>query len=1703
MDDFRVVRTYNSTRINKGHMLGERWLFQFETSFFREGDKGSLYLPDNHKEQFVKDKNGTWKNAVSSRNQYLLEEDSKGYLVKDYTTQRTYRYGNSGFVEYMADGYGNKVRFSYTGILLNRITLESGMYIDFLYNGDKLVQLKDNMGRTYHYQYEGDLLEAVTYPNGGTIRYEYTPEGYLSRVFNENGKCYVSSHYDRKGRVIRQETADGEEYIFFYNPAEKVNTVTTTKLNRTIKHYYNRNNLVERTEFGDGTTEEKKYDSNEKVIWEKDRLGRETTREFNVLGLLLKETKPNGLTTTYQYNESGKCTYQEDSFGRKLAFEYDEGGMLISSAFLLEEGKWAKTVFERDSHGRIVSQTYPDGSRKTWKYGKAFSHPTVYQGPIGEEFRYELDEYGRKMIFHGARGDVHYGYNSNHFLTLIRDEENNCIRYQYDLTGNKTGILLPEDVEADDGKKISYQYDPMDHLIATEDESGVIQANRVNSEGKVIKAFDAVSYDKQQKDGLGVEYAYDEDGRNTHIYYQDGSVQKYVYDACGNIVKNILPCDYEQEKDDGPGISYEYDEMNRLSRVIDREGRIVRKLYYDLTGNLIKEVTDKTLQISTEKEIGTLYTYNLAGWLTEARVPVSFKDGEVKYRLCIYQYDIRGNLITEKRFLEEQSEDSARGKILLINRSYDRASRLIKVTDSLGSCIEYQYDYHNKMLSERTKIREGVYQEKLYSYTKSGKIEKIAVSADKKETGRAFAVTKYEYDKNGNVTKIFTPSGNELCYTYDRAGKKITAGFKQKDGAIQTIMEYQYDKGGRMVQVFKDGRCEHAYGYDCRGRLHSFTNKSGKTAAYVYDADGHVIKEIGERSFEQDGFGGKGMTYEYKAGRLIAVRRPDGTLEKEYRYNEFNEPEYIGDGNGGIRIQYDLAGRKVEAVSQNGARQLTEYDPWDHVSAVTDGNGNTTRFSLDGWGKITEIERADGAREIYEYDNAGNICQAIDGLGHAIQFLYNNQNKMEKRIDQAGCEEIWSYDAEGKPCRYRDRNGNETGFTYNMFGSLTRKWVEGSEKDSLTFGYEKDGKISYAIGGGMRYDYEYDTLGRLSCKKASGRTLLAYTYDEYDRLIGQTDFTGKHTEYQYDDMDRLEAVLDQGIQQISYEYTAQGQLKNARSGLLESSYEYDGEGNTKAIRTLLDQELLVDNHYSYDANGNCVQKETLSGITRYAYDCMNRLSEASYPWGREQFTYDQADNRIQRVHTACQMDKTACPDALDMQGITKDMDAYGDQYASQKGVTYTDRYFYDERNRLVRAVLNEGLDKEGISREYAYDANGNLLNDGVNKYEYDAYNRMTEVRTQKGEVQVNRYDAEGLRHEMEENGRLVQFLYKGKEVVAEEGEKAGVVRYIRGLGLVSSDSEEARTYYHYASDELGSITHIVKAAVHKKLEEDGRADEGEKDEDCQVLNRYAYDAFGNRVECEEQVENRFGFAGELYDPISALVYLRARFYNPVIGRFLQEDNVYEDGLNLYVYCRNNPVRYVDPSGHGTESPADKNGGGKEDHSGDIEALKEIVDEVNQKGGATPDEAAILKEWAEQYGVDYDSLGVKEQDPKKSSTSKDCTKAIPDLSNKAVKHPMNDHMPTRYAKQLKHISRESAEKYLSYKTFFNANWTDEQVRNALNYAYKEAVTNGVNDGKYTVNYLGEKVTVCLDNGIFKTGYGDHVYTYDELLKMGGQ
>ena len=110
----------------------------------------------------------------------------------------------------------------------------------------------------------------------------------------------------------------------------------------------------------------------------------------------------------------------------------------------------------------------------------------------------------------------------------------------------------------------------------------------------------------------------------------------------------------------------------------------------------------------------------------------------------------------------------------------------------------------------------------------------------------------------------------------------------------------------------------------------------------------------------------------------------------------------------------------------------------------------------------------------------------------------------------------------------------------------------------------------------------------------------------------------------------------------------------------------------------------------------------------------------------------------------------------------------------------------------------------------------------------------------------------------------------------------------------------------------GSITHVING------EEKESGELPQEDVQSRVLNYYEYDAFGNTIRCEEQVHKRFRYTGEQDDILTGQYYLRARYYNPVIARFTQEDTYYGDGLNLYTYCQNNPVLYHDPTGHGTK-----------------------------------------------------------------------------------------------------------------------------------------------------------------------------------------
>ena len=225
----------------------------------------------------------------------------------------------------------------------------------------------------------------------------------------------------------------------------------------------------------------------------------------------------------------------------------------------------------------------------------------------------------------------------------------------------------------------------------------------------------------------------------------------------------------------------------------------------------------------------------------------------------------------------------------------------------------------------------------------------------------------------------------------------------------------------------------------------------------------------------------------------------------------------------------------------------------------------------------------------------------------------------------------------------------------------------------------------------------------------------------------------------------------------------------------------------------------------------------------------------------------------------------------------------------------------------------------------------------------------------------NQYDAEYLRAGTVENGTVTTFSYHNGELLAESSPEGDTIsRYIPGYGVAAGWNREKNGYHYYHLDEQNSTAYIT-----------GRGGE--------IENRYEYDAFGVLQNSMEEFHNRILYTGQQYDQTSRQYYLRARFYNPVLGRFVQEDVYRGDGLNLYAYCKNNPVVYYDPSGYGEEK-CDKVGGNDSksgsssskgsNYSDTHEILGPYYDEILEKHKTNPEFYAHPDDYKITEGIEY-------------------------------------------------------------------------------------------------------------------------------------
>ncbi len=277
-----------------------------------------------------------------------------------------------------------------------------------------------------------------------------------------------------------------------------------------------------------------------------------------------------------------------------------------------------------------------------------------------------------------------------------------------------------------------------------------------------------------------------------------------------------------------------------------------------------------------------------------------------------------------------------------------------------------------------------------------------------------------------------------------------------------------------------------------------------------------------------------------------------------------------------------------------------------------------------------------------------------------------------------------------------------------------------------------------------RREYGFDLSGRRTSVTTPEGSSQTFAYDASGNLTRTTDSMGYTTRFQTDAWGRVTLVTRADGSHERYTYDHAGNILTAT----------DGEGHTAS--------------YAYNCRGLLSSRTDAMGASEhFRYDSLYQLTEAVYPNKREQFTYDRAGNRLTRTA------------------------------AREHGEAVREAYTYDNANRLTkRSIYNMTAGVQEIPEtpemadrmyRYTYDRQGNMLSDGDNTYQYDGMNRLKKINTKAGDIQKNHYDGEGLRAELEENGKLVSFLYSDGEAVLEDSEAAGITRYIRGLGLLTFD----------------------------------------------------------------------------------------------------------------------------------------------------------------------------------------------------------------------------------------------------------------------------------------------------------------------------
>ncbi|WP_127506093.1 glycohydrolase toxin TNT-related protein [Paenibacillus humicus] len=827
--------------------------------------------------------------------------------------------------------------------------------------------------------------------------------------------------------------------------------------------------------------------------------------------------------------------------------------------------------------------------------------------------------------------------------------------------------------------------------------------------------------------------------------------------------------------------------------------------------------------------------------------------------------------------------------------NYDDFGNITTSTDAAGNTMEYKYDENTHLLS----------------YVKQ--------PIDQRQTLN----TEILRNNKGTVTEIILKNQDDTVLNNVKYGNIDSHGnpglFEVKDNDRQTVYynEYGYNGGFLTKQsVYAtnvDKNTEEIVNFaeynPSTGAMTSFTDGNSNTSRYEYDA----------------------------IGRITRVVNPDNSYSSIQYNDSLNEATLRDETGVTTHLKWDSIGQKIEEGYDDGyyrVRGKSGYDQLGRLKWTEDGDLKRTNYSYDAWGRNTRIEYPSGGGvAIISYDGINRTKTTTDdSSGVQTRDTYDVLGQLiAKEIDRGnGLERMQSitYDYTGKALTLTDSKAQTTTNSYDAMGRLLNVLQPNGERTQYQYSIAGNlTQIQYPDGN--KLTKRYDELGRMINEIDAKNQQKKYYYDKAGNVVGTVDKKGKGFTFVYNNRNFL-LIKQAPDSSISYTYDSAGRRESMTD--LTGTTNYNYKSTTRELQEVVFPDKRTISYQYNNVGLRSQMKDPFGMYLDYRYDDMHRLRTVE-SGGYAEATYDYYDNSLlKEIRQINGVKSSFAYRGLDLSTLTqtkadgttintfkytRDLNGNITQRTEKLAgkVEQTSNFDYDALNRISTSSQFNEL--------YVYDARGNrqsLQSDrnvtGMEgaSYQYDSWNQLIQVKKDSG-AQVNyKYNGDGLMVERSENNKTVRYYYDGDQIIAEgivtNGSAAPQAQYIRGNGLIArQDPAGGKTYY--LQNGRGDIVDL-------------RDNTGNSS-----LNQYEYDIWGGLISSKETVSNPFQYSGEYWDQSAGLQYLRARWYDPSMGRFISEDT-YEGKItdplsfNLYAYVSNNPLRYTDPTGHKQEVSA---GGG--------------------------------------------------------------------------------------------------------------------------------------------------------------------------------